>query len=157
MMGFVWYTETRRQVDEIIVIFPYSSKLDLTNSSFLCPGESKGNGKSFSRLWKLGRIMKFNPLLLHRRSIRLRGYDHMQRGVSLITFCTLGRRLLLGKIQIGGMRLSEIGTIVRHEWRTPMARSYIEIESIRRIDRILIPHTSHDVSPWLRARRQRAA
>jgi REP element-mobilizing transposase RayT len=85
--------------------------------------------------------MKYNPLVHHRRSIRLRGYDYAQPGEYFMTFCTFRREHLLGEIENGIMRLSELGKIVRQEWlRTPMMRSNVELDEF-----VLMPDHLHGI------------
>ena len=42
--------------------------------------------------------MKYNPLIHHRRSIRLKEYDYSRNGAYHIVFCVKGRHEMLGKI-----------------------------------------------------------
>jgi putative transposase len=85
--------------------------------------------------------MKYNPLVHHRRSIRLRGYDYAQPGEYFVTFCTFGREHLLGQIRNGEMVLSEIGEIAREEWlRTPIMRANVELDEF-----VLMPDHFHGI------------
>jgi hypothetical protein len=43
-------------------------------------------------------MMKFNPDIHRRRSIRLKNYDYSQKGLYFITICTHGHECLFGKI-----------------------------------------------------------
>ena len=45
--------------------------------------------------------MNYNPLVHHRRSIRLKGYDYSQAGAYFITICCHDRECRFGKISIG--------------------------------------------------------
>ena len=54
---------------------------------------------------------------LHRRSIRLPGYDYTAAGAYFITICTQGRECLFGQIVDGEMQLNALGEIVREEWK----------------------------------------
>jgi putative transposase len=42
--------------------------------------------------------MKYNPLIHHRRSIRLKGYDYSQADSYFITICCQDRKCRFGKI-----------------------------------------------------------
>ncbi|TSA16141.1 transposase [bacterium] len=85
--------------------------------------------------------MKYNPLVHHRRSIRLRGYDYAQPGEYFITSCTSGREHLFGEIENGIMKLSELGRIVTEEWlRTPTIRSNVELDEF-----IVMPDHFHGI------------
>jgi len=44
------------------------------------------------------KIIKFNPELHHRQSIRLRGYDYSRQGAYFITICVKNRELLFGHV-----------------------------------------------------------
>jgi REP element-mobilizing transposase RayT len=65
--------------------------------------------------------MKFDPLLHHRRSIRLKGYDYSQEGAYFITICCHNRICRFGEIVGAGlapaqMQLNEYGNIAYNEW-----------------------------------------
>lgn len=65
--------------------------------------------------------MKYNPLVHHRRSIRLAGYDYAQAGAYFITLCCQDRVCRFGNIVGAGlapaqMILNEYGRIAHDEW-----------------------------------------
>ncbi|TCD26672.1 hypothetical protein EZ456_11985 [Pedobacter psychrodurus] len=60
--------------------------------------------------------MKYNPLIHHRRSIRLKGYDYGKAGAYFITICCEGRLHRFGKVSGNEMILNESGTIAYNEW-----------------------------------------
>ncbi|MBL8044893.1 MAG: transposase [Anaerolineales bacterium] len=60
--------------------------------------------------------MKYDPLIHHRRSIRLKNYDYRQAGAYFVTFCVQNREHLLGEIIEGEMHLSDYGRIVTETW-----------------------------------------
>jgi hypothetical protein len=62
--------------------------------------------------------MTFDPLIHHRRSIRLRGYDYAGGGAYFITICTQNKRFLFGEIVEDEMILTEEGRIVQRIWHT---------------------------------------
>jgi len=61
-------------------------------------------------------IMKYNPQIHHRRSIRLKGYDYTQPGAYFVTFCIYQRAHLFGEIVDGEMVLNDAGKIALEEW-----------------------------------------
>ena len=63
-----------------------------------------------------GVIMAYDPLIHHRRSIRLKGYDYTQPGAYFVTLVTQKRANIFGDIVTGGIRLNEFGEIARTEW-----------------------------------------
>ena len=60
--------------------------------------------------------MPFNPIIHHRRSIRLKGYDYSQAGAYFITICVQGRKCLFGEIVDGVMILNDSGKMTDNEW-----------------------------------------
>ena len=58
----------------------------------------------------------YNPLLHHRHSIRLQGYDYSQEGLYFVTICVQNRINVFGKIVNGQMILNENGKIVEQTW-----------------------------------------
>jgi REP element-mobilizing transposase RayT len=62
-------------------------------------------------------MMKFDPKIHHRSSIRLKGYDYTQTGAYFITIVTYHREPLFGEIMNGGMQLSDMGRIADEHWR----------------------------------------
>lgn len=61
-------------------------------------------------------MMKYNPEIHHRRSIRLKGYDYSQPGAYFITLCTYQRQYWFGEIYQAKMHLNQLGNIVAQEW-----------------------------------------
>jgi putative transposase len=61
-------------------------------------------------------MVKFDPKIHHRRSIRLQGYDYSQAGAYFVTMVTLQREFLFGKIVNNEMELSPYGEIVQRWW-----------------------------------------
>ncbi|XBO46100.1 transposase [Pedobacter sp. KACC 23697] len=60
--------------------------------------------------------MKFNPLIHHRRSIRLKGYDYSKAGAYFITICCEDRIHRFGKVSGDEMILNQSGTMAYNEW-----------------------------------------
>ncbi len=61
--------------------------------------------------------MEHDPLQHRRRSIRLKGYDYAQPGAYFVTIVTHSRQCLLGDIEAGEMRLTDVGQIVAACWQ----------------------------------------
>jgi hypothetical protein len=55
---------------------------------------------------------RFNPAALHRRSIRLRGYNYASPGAYFITICTHHRLPLFGDIVQDVMQSNAYGSII---------------------------------------------
>lgn len=55
-------------------------------------------------------------ILPNRKSIRKAGYDYSQPGAYYITICVKDSRRLFGTIEENGVRLSDLGIIVREKW-----------------------------------------
>lgn len=60
--------------------------------------------------------MQYDPDKHHRRSIRLKGYDYSQAGAYFITICSFQRACILGQVEAGQMKLSEIGAAIQRVW-----------------------------------------
>lgn len=54
----------------------------------------------------------------NRRLLRLQGYDYSQAGEYFITVCVRDRAHLFGQVIDSRMRLSPVGEIARHAWRS---------------------------------------
>ena len=61
-------------------------------------------------------LMKYNPGIHHRRSIRLKGYDYSQAGLYFVTICTHQRLPLFGEIIGGEMILNAAGIVAEKCW-----------------------------------------
>jgi putative transposase len=62
-------------------------------------------------------VMKFNPDIHHRRSIRLKGYDYSRCGAYFITLCLQNRKdVLFGEIIDAVMNLNDAGKLVDFTW-----------------------------------------
>jgi putative transposase len=73
-------------------------------------------------------MVKFDPKIHHRRSVRLKEYDYSQAGAYFVTIVTWHRGLLFGEIVKAESRLNRIGKIVEWEWlETPKRLPYIEL------------------------------
>ncbi len=61
-------------------------------------------------------MVKYNPKIHNRKSIRLKGYDYSQAGLYFITICTQNRRHLFGEIKNGELKLSDAGEMAKKCW-----------------------------------------
>jgi len=61
-------------------------------------------------------IMKYNPDIHHRRSIRLRNYDYSLPGAYFLTVCTEDRACLFGNVADDTMRLNDAGRMIEQWW-----------------------------------------
>ena len=61
-------------------------------------------------------MSQYNPLIHHRRSIRLKGYDYAQEGLYFITICCFENKHLFGRIVDGVMVLNEAGRVAERCW-----------------------------------------
>lgn len=59
-------------------------------------------------------MIPFNPLIHHRRSIRLKGYDYAQAGAYYVTLVSQHRACLFGKIIDGEFIQNEAGIMVEN-------------------------------------------
>lgn len=85
--------------------------------------------------------MTFNPVIHHRRSLRLKGYDYAQAGAYFITICTNERKCLFGKVVDGEMRLNDTGRIVAEEWiKSAEIRREIEMD-----EWVVMPNHIHGI------------
>jgi len=61
-------------------------------------------------------MMKFDPDIHHRHSIRLAGYDYSSVGFCFVTICVQERECLLGEIVEDEMVLNDVGRMVEKIW-----------------------------------------
>jgi putative transposase len=96
--------------------------------------------------------MSSHPDMLHRRSIRLKGYDYAQSGAYFVTLCAHQRACLFGEIVVGARRavpdlgtpemiLNGFGNIVVLEWlKTATIHSRIELGEF-----VVMPNHFHGI------------
>ena len=72
-------------------------------------------------------LVRYNPNIHHRHSIRLKGYDYSREGLYFITVCIQNRECLLGEILNGEMILNEYGEIIQKVWNE-LPRHYMNIQ-----------------------------
>lgn len=71
---------------------------------------------------------QYNPLIHHRRSIRLRGYDYAKEGLYFITICCHEMVCRFGYVENRKMVLNRYGEIAHNEWlKTREIRPNIEL------------------------------
>ena len=73
-------------------------------------------------------LMKFDPDIHHRRSIRLNNYDYSQPGAYFVTVCTHNRQSLFGHIRENSRFLNEAGNMIDRWWRE-LSNKYPMIET----------------------------
>jgi len=84
--------------------------------------------------------MSYNPIIHHRHSIRLKGYDYSQAGLYFVTICCQDRVCRFGKIENGKMILNDAGQMVE-KWRAELSNKFSDIKC----------YTNHDnkrIHPW---------
>ncbi len=69
----------------------------------------------------------YDPVVHHRRSIRLQGYDYSHAGAYFVTICAQGRLCLFGNVADGEMRLNEAGRMVG-EWYCELGNKFPDIQ-----------------------------
>ncbi|MCE9645871.1 MAG: transposase [Chloroflexi bacterium] len=86
-------------------------------------------------------MVKFDPKIHHRRSIRLQGYDYSQAGGYYVTIVAWHREFLFGDIVNQEIRLNKVGKIVEWEWlELPKRLSYIEL-----VTHVVMPNHFHGI------------
>jgi REP element-mobilizing transposase RayT len=86
-------------------------------------------------------MVKFDPKIHHRRSIRLQGYGYSQAGAYFVTIVTWQRQFLFGKIVNNEMELSSYGEIVQKWWgETPIHFPNVEIGAF-----VVMPNHIHGI------------
>jgi REP element-mobilizing transposase RayT len=85
--------------------------------------------------------MPYNPIIHHRRSIRLKDYDYSQAGLYFITICCQDKICRFGKIKNGEMILNDWGKLHIDEWlKTPNMRPNIQLGEF-----IVMPNHMHGI------------
>jgi len=86
-------------------------------------------------------IMKYDPKMHHRRSIRLPGYDYASPGSYFVTVCTHQRKLLFGEVIAGQMHRNALGDIVHAEWyATERVRPEVRLDAF-----VVMPNHLHGI------------
>ena len=85
--------------------------------------------------------MNDNLQRLHRRSIRLKGYDYTQEGYYFVTVCTHNKKCIFGDISNQEMHPTEIGEIAKFEWlKTAQIRDNVRLDEF-----IIMPNHVHGI------------
>ena len=61
--------------------------------------------------------MRFDPVIHHRRSIRLKQYDYTRTGAYFVTACAQNRECFFGEFVDGVMRLADVGEMIQKIWQ----------------------------------------
>lgn len=86
-------------------------------------------------------LVKYDPHIHHRRSIRLKGFDYSSAGGYFVTICIRNRECLLGEITTDGMRLSEYGLLVEEAWRDlPNHYRHVQLDEF-----VVMPNHVHGI------------
>jgi REP element-mobilizing transposase RayT len=86
-------------------------------------------------------IMKYDPKMHRRRSIRLPGFDYARPGSYFVTVCTHRRELLFGEVIDGQMRRNALGDIVQAEWyATERVRPEVRLDAF-----VVMPNHLHGI------------
>lgn len=86
-------------------------------------------------------MLKYNPKIHHRRSIRLKEYDYRRAGAYFITICSWNNECLFGSISDGKIQLNEYGQIVNVEWlQTGVVRPNVKLDTF-----IVMPNQIHGI------------
>ena len=72
-------------------------------------------------------VWKYDPLIHHRRSIRLRGYDYSSAGRYFITICCQGHFCRFAAIEDGKMILNDAGKMIE-KWHLQLPNKFNDIK-----------------------------
>ena len=86
-------------------------------------------------------MVRFDPDIHHRRSIRLRDYDYAQVGLYFVTLCIQDRECLFGDIVDDEPLLNDTGLIVAECWRW-LANQY---DHVALDEWVIMPNHLHGV------------
>ena len=86
-------------------------------------------------------LLKYDPQVHHRRSIRLTGYDYSQAGAYFVSICLQNRVCLFGEIIEKGMNLNDAGEMVERWW-TKLENKFPHVETD---DYVLMPNHFHGI------------
>lgn len=81
----------------------------------------------------------YNPLIHHRRSIRLKNYDYSQAGFYFITICCQDGIGYFGDIQNGNLILNDAGKMIEY-WYFQIEKKYLDIQCL---EMIVMPNHFH--------------
>ena len=85
--------------------------------------------------------MVYNPIINHRKSIRLKEYDYSQPGEYFITICIYEKKCILGEIVDENILFSPIGEIAKRCWEEiPEHFSNVELDEY-----VIMPNHIHGI------------
>ncbi|MDQ6604489.1 MAG: transposase [Chloroflexota bacterium] len=83
----------------------------------------------------------YDPARLHRRTVRLQGYDYRQAGAYFITLCTHQRESVFGAIGADAMQPNAHGQIVAEDWEWLALRyPYVSLDAF-----VVMPNHLHGI------------
>jgi REP element-mobilizing transposase RayT len=89
--------------------------------------------------------MTFHPDLHRRRAMRLRDYDYVGAGGYFVTVCAWRRQCLFGDVVDGGMRLNDVGMVVKNCWNAiPEHFRHVELDEF-----VIMPNHIHGIF-WIK-------
>jgi len=86
-------------------------------------------------------MIKYDPHIHQRCSVRLKGYDYSQGGYYFVTICTQNRRPLFGEIKNDVMILNDAGKMVDRQWNGLAGR----FKNIQLDEYIVMPNHFHGI------------
>ncbi len=97
---------------------------------------------------------QYNPLIHHRKSIRLKGYDYSKAGLYFITICCQNRACLFGNVVVGAnpcgrpntntetqMVLNDAGKMIEEQWLLLKNR----FSNIELLEFVIMPNHFHGI------------
>lgn len=87
------------------------------------------------------RIMRYNPNLHKRKSIRLKGFNYSDSGKYFITICTENRECILGIVENEKVEINNIGEMVRDFW----LKLEDKFDNIRIEEYVVMPNHIHGI------------
>jgi putative transposase len=86
-------------------------------------------------------MMRFNPDIHHRRTIRLQKYDYSSGGAYFVTICVQQRECLFGENSVGQMILNGAGKMVNEIWEALPERFQV----VQLDQHVVMPNHFHGV------------
>lgn len=86
-------------------------------------------------------VLKYDPEVRHRRSIRLTGFDYAKTGAYFITVCAQNRECLFGDVIEGEMQLNAAGEMIESAWDDLIER----FPNMRRDAFVVMPNHIHGI------------
>jgi len=85
--------------------------------------------------------MHIDPIIHHRKSIRLKGYDYSKPGGYFVTMVAMGREYLFGEVVCGEMLVNALGSIVQDCWgEIPLHFPNVETDAF-----VVMPNHVHGI------------